>query len=434
MRKIYALLVVMGCAVTLKAQLVLNENFTNYTNGNLNGQPVGAPWNSSGVGTDVQVATTTPLGYAGYTSGTQYVTISGSSNVNSVKDFSTSISSSSTRYVYTSFVLRVTSAPTSAASCIRIIDGSGHYLYRFYMQTDGSGNLEFGAGVGTSGNPSFTNGNYVFGTTYLIVIRYDIINNNNNDDVRIWVNPTVSGSAPSDASALVTIDGSSDEDNYGSLTSLQIRQTSGAQGTPVAAFDGFRVSTGTSIATAWTNLAPAGAPLPVKLDNFDAAKEGSSVKLYWNTSDEIGVKAYQVERSEDGLNFTTIGSVTAEKKKTYTFVDAQPSASNNFYRLKMVDFDGAFKMSHVVSIKSKASLNILLSPNPVVDRMLVQHPKAESNNRIQVINTDGKVLVQQAVPANAVQTSIDLSGFRSGLYHVVFQSNSGSFSKTILKQ
>jgi hypothetical protein len=441
MRKIYALLVVMGCAVTLKAQLVFNENFTGYANGNLNGKgPVGSTWASSGTGTDVQVATTNPLGYPGYTSGTQFIHLVGTSGVSSYRNFTSAIDDGNSRAVYLSFVIRVNSALTEGNSLVRVMDAAGNVAFSIYADNDNTDHVRFGLNMAGNGESRVYSNGYNFGQTYLIVVRYDIVSGTNNDNVRLWVNPALASTEPTDASAVASIVNSSYEDTYNDLTRVQVRQTTGQFESANADLDGFRVAVGvagsgnTAARNAWTALNPQGAPLPVKLDNFDATKEAAGIKVYWNASDEIGVKNYQIERSEDGLNFSTIGTVAAEKKKTYSFVDAQPAATSNFYRLKMLDFDGNYKLSHVVSIKSKASLNIILSPNPVKDRMLVQHPKAENNNRIQVINVDGKVLVEMRVPANAVQTNIDLSFVRAGLYHVVFQSEAGVFSKTIFKQ
>src|SRR4051794_22935623 len=84
MKQILLLLIVLvsfGSGYAQTSQLLMSENFTGYTNGNLNttstGQGGSYPWdNASGSSSDfVQVAKTTPLYYSGYTSGTQYVNL-----------------------------------------------------------------------------------------------------------------------------------------------------------------------------------------------------------------------------------------------------------------------------------------------------------------------------------------------------------------------
>jgi Secretion system C-terminal sorting domain len=195
----------------------------------------------------------------------------------------------------------------------------------------------------------------------------------------------------------------------------------GASGDGIIVFDNF-ANGGSAI------------PLPVKLDNFEAAKDGSGVRLTWKTATEDAVARYEVQRSTDGINFQTIGAVTAENKKTYSYTDAMPSSSNNFYRLRIIDVDNAFKISHIVSIRSKVSMSIEAYPNPVRDRMIVQHPKAVTGTRMQVMNLNGQVLKDIQLPANAVATPVDLTGFRSGTYYIVFRSGAETFSQRITKQ
>lgn len=175
-------------------------------------------------------------------------------------------------------------------------------------------------------------------------------------------------------------------------------------------------------------------PLPVKLDNFDAAKEGSGVKLTWRASEENGVAVYQVQRSTDGVNFSTIGTVNAENKKSYSYLDVMPTSGNNFYRLRILDVDNAAKISHIVSLKSKVAMAIEAYPNPVRDRMIVQHPKAISGTRLQLISLTGQVLKDVQVPANAVVTPLDVTGLSNGTYYIMFRSGSESFSQRITKQ
>jgi hypothetical protein len=111
-----------------------------------------------------------------------------------------------------------------------------------------------------------------------------------------------------------------------------------------------------------------------------------------------------------------------------------PSSANNFYRLRIVDLDNVYRISHIVSVKSKVSMNIEAYPNPVRDRMIVQHPKAISGTRLQLVNLSGQVLRDVQVPANAVITPLDLTGFKSGTYYIVFRSGADNFSQRITKQ
>ena len=176
-----------------------------------------------------------------------------------------------------------------------------------------------------------------------------------------------------------------------------------------------------------------GAALPVKIDKFDAAKDGAAVTLTWDASDEQGVARYEVQRSDNGIQFGTIGSVTASQSKKYSYTDLSTSG-NGFYRLRIVDFDGNVRMSHIVSVKSKGITVIKATPNPVKGILNVEHPKAAAGATIQISNAAGAVVKRVIVPENAVLSPVDFTGLQGGLYHVVYRSKDQVLSQTVVKQ
>jgi hypothetical protein len=200
-----------------------------------------------------------------------------------------------------------------------------------------------------------------------------------------------------------------------------INTANGSSGDGIVVFDNF--SNGGSAAA-----------LPVKLDNFEASKDGSSIRLSWSTLEESNVARYEIQKSLDGVKFQTTGTVLAESKRTYSYVDVQPAAANNFYRLKIVDMDGAVRISHIVSVKSKVNASIEVYPNPVRDRVVVQHPKAMNGTILQVVNLSGQVMKTLQLAANAVATPLDMTGMNNGTYYIVFRSGTESFSLRITKQ
>ena len=443
MKKIYSFIMVSAIALTANSQLVFNENFSGLTNGALGTRN---SWVQSDNGTDVAVANATPLTYSGYTSGTQYVTVSSNDGIDPHKLFSSNITTTGTVSTYLSFVVRVTAAELSNGSpnySIALYNtGDADRPLRFFVAEESTGNnqIQFGIATGDEGTPVYTStaASFAYNTTYLIVIRYDIFTGStpDNDDAYLWVNPSLA-SEPSTATATgvtgATFLNGNEVAFGGALNALEISQSSNTD-SPDGAYDAFRVASGTSSAIAWTNLAPAGAPLPVQLTSFNANEEGLSTKLIWNTAEESGVANYVIEKSTDGRTFTAIGTVKAANQKTYSFTDGQAASENSYYRLKMVDIDGSYKLSYIISVKSKLSMNISLSPNPVKNMLMIQHPKVASNGHIQIVSANGQTLKDIRLAANAVISNVDMSGFASGLYHIVFKSGSDVFSKTVLKQ
>ena len=89
--------------------------------------------------------------------------------------------------------------------------------------------------------------------------------------------------------------------------------------------------------------------LPVELIEFTAKREENSSVLLWQTATEINNAYFEIQRSGDGFHFENIGKVpgagTTSGLQNYTFTDHTPLSGLNYYRLKQVDFDGAFEYS-----------------------------------------------------------------------------------------
>lgn len=109
----------------------------------------------------------------------------------------------------------------------------------------------------------------------------------------------------------------------------------------------------------WTqvdNFVLSAAPLPVELISFTANVNSQNVELRWTTASEINNDHFEVERSLNGEEFEWIGALsgngTTTLKHDYFFTDDSAPESLLYYRLKQVDFDGAFLHSKIASVSN----------------------------------------------------------------------------------
>lgn len=109
--------------------------------------------------------------------------------------------------------------------------------------------------------------------------------------------------------------------------------------------------------------------LPVTIINVSATKIAQQVKVDWTSLTEVNVTSYTVERSYNGTAFLNIGTVQANDKviqrADYSFIDSNPLAGNNYYRIKAIDRDGKIGYSAVVKINIASKNAITIYPNPV---------------------------------------------------------------------
>lgn len=146
-------------------------------------------------------------------------------------------------------------------------------------------------------------------------------------------------------------------------------------------------------------------PLPVEFISFKgAAKETRSV-LNWSTATEVNSDYFEVQRSVNGIDFKSIGTVKSagfsNSMLAYEFVDVQPAQGYNYYRLRQVDRDGKEEMTNVIAVYfTKKSMAIY--PNPVIgSEISVQLPDENmAVKEVSLMDLSGKMI--QSIP---VETS-----------------------------
>lgn len=178
--------------------------------------------------------------------------------------------------------------------------------------------------------------------------------------------------------------------------------------------------------------------LPVVLSSFTASLVNSTVQLKWITAEEKNSSHYEIERSDDGVNFSKIGTVTSLNSltgSTYNYTDANPFAGKNYYRLRMVDIDGQFEYSEVKQINGNVTASTFRAyPNPVRSSLTVQLVKAKAGANIQIVDLKGQRISLISVPEQTTQMNISVSGLLPGQYQLIYNNNGEQYMQKIIKQ
>ncbi|MEZ4827034.1 MAG: T9SS type A sorting domain-containing protein [Bacteroidia bacterium] len=173
--------------------------------------------------------------------------------------------------------------------------------------------------------------------------------------------------------------------------------------------------------TAFPNLGFGG--LPVEWLDFKAVSADAGVVVSWTTAYELNNDYFVVENSVDGNNFEALGKVdgagTSDSPISYEFVDATPKADKLYYRVRQVDFDGAYSFTSVAIVNmGEMSGNTKIYPNPVVSNLSVDQFQGE----MAIYNIAGQMISRTSV--NGSKT-IDISGLKNGIYLVKLTSLTG---------
>lgn len=166
------------------------------------------------------------------------------------------------------------------------------------------------------------------------------------------------------------------------------------------------------------------ATLPVKLEEFAVRKQGSEALLSWTTLQEVNSKNFLVQRSLDGVQYSTIGTVTAagssNTKQFYSFTDKNFASNKGliYYRLVLQDNDGKKVNSPVrtLNIREEKGWSVQINGNPVRQQVNVVLAGMEREANILIHDASGKIVRSMIVTPNMAQFKIDLHELNAGIY------------------
>jgi len=172
---------------------------------------------------------------------------------------------------------------------------------------------------------------------------------------------------------------------------------------------------------------------PLKLLTFNAIKNNATIKLYWTTANEVNTKSFEVERSNNGITWKNIGTVSAKNimgNNAYSFFDESKPTNTVYYRLKSLDIDGKFTYSAIKKIEmSNAANGINIYPNPASDYInieLLNALTAKDIIDINIYNTTGNLVFQ----SSSYLQKINTSKWAKGIYTIAVKT----IQQTILKK
>jgi len=173
------------------------------------------------------------------------------------------------------------------------------------------------------------------------------------------------------------------------------------------------------------------AAMPIELSQFTATKNAGEVALAWSTASEFGNDYFEIEHSQDGFNFRTIGMVEGAgeslERIDYSFDHDTPAKGTNYYRLKQVDFSRAYSYSTIQSVDFEKGNTLDIFPT--ITRGSVNLDLGDSNDdkTIFVTNINGQqVSVTQTTDTGNFE--LQLGSIPAGSYFITVSSVAGTTS------
>jgi hypothetical protein len=239
----------------------------------------------------------------------------------------------------------------------------------------------------------------------------------------------------------------------GNITAITPSATSAGGTAIIQANDGYLTSGLAYISSTFTStgfssfgVGVPGSPLPLDLLSFTGKLSGDKGMLNWVTLNELNIAGFEVEHSADTRSFEKIGSASAkggQNQQGYQLTDPAVRRGIHYYRLKMLDQDGKFTYSNLVSIDFpvKAGLDFAIYPNPVSDRIHVRFNGSEAFNsstpiRVDLTDVSGRVyLTQTWTELNSNDADLSVSDLPAGVYILTLQQGTDkAVSRKVVKR
>jgi len=177
----------------------------------------------------------------------------------------------------------------------------------------------------------------------------------------------------------------------------------------------------------------------VDLIEFQARKEGNGVTINWTTASEKDNDRFIIERSADGTIFKEIGSVPGRSNSSselrYSFVDDNPLSGVSYYRLKILDLNGAVEYTRIAAIRFNDAISYNLFPNPAVDQLqVVFNAESRSNMLVRMMDIQGKVVKSEIFISEEGENTLSIftGDLPRGVYSFVLSDEAFFTTKQIV--
>jgi hypothetical protein len=184
--------------------------------------------------------------------------------------------------------------------------------------------------------------------------------------------------------------------------------------------------------------------LPLTMLEFSGKTVNNNGVISWKTTDEDNTLSFDIERSIDGRNYTTAGTVAAVNQPgvhQYSFTDNNITALGTrivYYRLKQIDIDGHFTYSKIIALTTDNEGGlIIVYPNPVVNEanitITISRPELVLG---RITDNSGRTVKQQQwnIAAGSTSLTMDVKGLAKGFYFLELKGETINAKRQFVKQ
>lgn len=175
--------------------------------------------------------------------------------------------------------------------------------------------------------------------------------------------------------------------------------------------------------------------LPIELLVFDAVYLDGTVRLNWTTATEQNNSYFNLEKTLDGINFSSFATIpgviggNSTSSLNYTSYDRNPESGLVYYRLKQTDINGEYKYSNIVAInieEAQFDEQLYVHPNPTSSiAQLTYQCSSEEKTILNVYDFSGSLIYSKDMFCSKGENSfeVNLINQADGIYFITLVSD-----------
>ncbi len=173
--------------------------------------------------------------------------------------------------------------------------------------------------------------------------------------------------------------------------------------------------------------------VPVKIESFTASKQNSTAVLNWKLASSVDIASFDIMRSSNGKDFTTIKSEASATADNYSYIDANPSAAISYYQIKIIEKNGAVDYTTIQSVDFTGTDDVIkIYPNPSSGSFTL----ADNQAGVKYVKIyDSKGAVYNSLSFSTASVDIDTQAWAKGWYIIEIVGLDGKVvRKAVIKQ
>ncbi len=192
------------------------------------------------------------------------------------------------------------------------------------------------------------------------------------------------------------------------------------------------------------NVIDCGIPLATQLISFTGSLDNQIARLKWITTGENEPLLFEVEKSTDGINFSSIVSINSyndyvSEQSIYSYTDPVPITGKTYYRVAMRNGAGQSRYTKTIQLSATAAPFSFISVINPFGHQLSFDISSGNNGKAdaELIDAAGKVIRKSVfyISSGTNRFVLDNTGdLAAGIYFLKVQSGGIIIQKRVMKQ